>query len=307
MSVAARCALISFVAIFTSAIMSVEDGKGDIEDIGFFVPRFHRISRYVCGYHAEFCDVFNCVGENISVGGNSPYIKVLFAFLYSKQIIPEKIPWARFNYSFGGDRCRSTFIRAADELVISPHRFIEKLIVSVDFQFSRRGIAAISPTRPKSPDNKIVAFPSVGYPTTATKMNISSVAGDHRELGSINAVPRGHGPIFRGIGRYLGVGQAFANEQQLPDEQSSLQNGDAKKHQSGRRQPPRIVSDPLRFKGQIGIGFRFFFSVALLFLDLALGPLSGQYFYGQRYLIGATSIGCSWLCGLIAWGLTAGG
>ena len=107
--------------------------------------------------------------------------------------------------------------------------------MNIEMQISRRGIAAIDPTRPESPENGTLAVLSVGYPATTIEMNISPITGDHRKFGDVNTVSSGLGPIFRSIGSNLCVGQACANEQQLPDKQSSLHNGDTKKRQSKRR------------------------------------------------------------------------
>ena len=72
-------------------------------------------------------------------------------------------------------------------------------------------------------------------------------------------------------------------------------------------EPKRIVSDPLRFKGEFFVDDRFLFSFTILLVGLLLGALSGQYFYRERYLIGSALIGCGWCCGLIAWWLDFGG
>ena len=74
-----------------------------------------------------------------------------------------------------------------------------------------------------------------------------------------------------------------------------------------RREPPRVVRDPLRIKREFLIEKLFFLPFILLLLGLFFGVWRGKYFYDNRRLIGATLIGYGWLCGLLARGISAGG
>lgn len=89
--------------------------------------------------------------------------------------------------------------------------------------------------------------------------------------------------------------------------QHILYNRNSEQETSDRCEPPRIVRDPLRLKGNLLINNFFFLPFALLLLGLFLGIWSGKYFYADRRLIGAALVGCGWLCGLLAWGISAGG
>jgi hypothetical protein len=88
----------------------------------------------------------------------------------------------------------------------------------------------------------------------------------------------------------------------LPHEQAGLTNGHDKEEHRKESEPVRIISDPLRFKSEFLVNYRFFFAVTLGLLGLLFGVLSGKYFYRERYLVGAALIGCGWLCGLFALG-----
>jgi len=58
-------------------------------------------------------------------------------------------------------------------------------------------------------------------------------------------------------------------------------------------------------KGELLVDFRFLIPILLLLFGLLIGAWSGQYFYRERYLIGATLVSCGWLCGLCAWWIVA--
>jgi hypothetical protein len=97
--------------------------------------------------------------------------------------------------------------------------------------------------------------------------------------------------------------RVIPHQSQLPEEQSSLKNGDAKQQASEPRKPIRIIRDPLRFERQFFVDYRFFFALTLGFVGLLFGVWGGEYFYRERGLVGAALVGCGWLCGWIAWGL----
>jgi hypothetical protein len=100
--------------------------------------------------------------------------------------------------------------------------------------------------------------------------------------------------IISGISRYLrsfgsgsGIVQTFPHIEQLPNEKPGLQNGNAEQQNGERRQSIRIVRDPLRFKSEFFVDFRFLLALAVLLFGLLLGVLGGEYFYRERYLVGA--------------------
>jgi hypothetical protein len=87
-----------------------------------------------------------------------------------------------------------------------------------------------------------------------------SVAGDAGGIsGSYSAVSSGPGGDS-------GVLHALTHVAQLPDKQPSLQDRDAKHKQRDESQPPRIISDPLRFESELFINFRFLVLLGFLFL-----------------------------------------
>src|SRR6266550_5152626 len=109
-------------------------------------------------------------------------------------------------------------------------------------------------------------------------------------------------PISCGIGSNSRVFHALAHIAQLVEKQGGLQDGNAEKHNSEPREPVRIVRDPLRFESQLFVNYRFLLAVALGLVGLLFGIWGGENFYRERYLVGATLVGCGWLCGLFAWG-----
>jgi hypothetical protein len=116
----------------------------------------------------------------------------------------------------------------------------------------------------------------------------------------------GGGSIPSRKGGDLSVSQALSHVMQLNPEEDDLAHGRAKQGKSESRQPKRIISDPLRFESKFSIYFSLLPPVLLLVLGLGFGVLAGENFYRERRVIGAALLGCGWLCGLIAWGLTAG-
>ena len=61
-----------------------------------------------------------------------PYVKVLPAFLYSNQIIFEKISRCALDLIFRSDHCRPRFIAGGDELIIGIEGGVEKLVMDVN-------------------------------------------------------------------------------------------------------------------------------------------------------------------------------
>jgi len=80
-----------------------------------------------------------------------------------------------------------------------------------------------------------------------------------------------------------------------------LGDRDEKKENREKREPVRIVGDPLRFESELFINLRFLVLLGFLLFGLFLGGLAGKYFYCERQLLGAALVGCGWLCGLIVW------
>lgn len=72
--------------------------------------------------------------------------------------------------------------------------------------------------------------------------------------------------------------------------------------ESETRKTIRIVSDPLRLEGQLPIKDQFFFFVLFIF-GLLFGGLSGEYFYRERYFIGAALLGFGFSCAFLSWRL----
>jgi hypothetical protein len=93
-----------------------------------------------------------------------------------------------------------------------------------------------------------------------------------------------------------GLLRLAAHQTQLPNEQSRLRRGDAKQEDREQRKPIRIVRDPLRFESELFVNFRFLLALMILLVGFLLGIWGWQYFYRERYLIGAALIGCGWLC-----------
>jgi hypothetical protein len=112
----------------------------------------------------------------------------------------------------------------------------------------------------------------------------------------------GIGRILSSLGRHFSISHTLAHVAQLPEEKPSLEYGDAKQRNREGGQPIRIIRDPLRFEGKFFVDYRFLLALALLLIGLLFGVLSGEYFYRERYLIGAALVGCGWLCGLFALG-----
>jgi hypothetical protein len=72
-------------------------------------------------------------------------------------------------------------------------------------------------------------------------------------------------------------------------------------------EPKRIIRDPLRFGSKFSVYFRFFAPLSLYLVGFFFGIWSGEYFYRERNLIGATLFGCGGMCGLCAWWIGATG
>ena len=109
------------------------------------------------------------------------------------------------------------------------------------------------------------------------------------------------GGLFGGLRSNLGVFHASSHVEQLPDKQPGLRDRNAEEEHRKKSEPVRIVSDPLRLESELPVNLRFFVLLGLLLFGLLLGGLAGNYFYRERYLVGAALIGCGWLCGLIVW------
>jgi hypothetical protein len=89
---------------------------------------------------------------------------------------------------------------------------------------------------------------------------------------------------------------------ELPDEQSGLQDSYAEQRNGEGGEPIRIIRDPLRLESEFLVNYRFIPALVVLLVGLFFGVLSGQYFYRERYLVGAALVGCGWLCALLGLG-----
>ena len=100
------------------------------------------------------------------------------------------------------------------------------------------------------------------------------------------------------------------HKNQLEAEQNGLQTGHNNDTQREPRKPLRIVGDPLRLEGDLGINRRFFGVDArplcfflFFFIGLGLCFWSGGYFYNKRYLFGAALSGIGLLFAVVGWGI----
>jgi hypothetical protein len=72
-------------------------------------------------------------------------------------------------------------------------------------------------------------------------------------------------------------------------------------------EPKCVVSNSLSFDHQLSVVRSFLQPLAMLLFGLLFGVWAGEYFYRERRVIGSALLFCGWGCGLIAWGITAGG
>lgn len=295
------------VTIFISTIVLLIMREQNFHRVRIIIPLEQWIASDVAGIDTKFSDVFDGSWENIPIFSQSPDIQKLFTLTNRDQILCLDIVVARFDDAMWSEHRWSIDRLGWNKPKAVGQEGISQFILDVNVQCSCRGIPAVDPLRTQSPEGTSVSYIAMGNPTHPVVMDVSSLTSDHREFGSISAISGSMGTFLGRIGSYFSVGQAFADESQLNPEQRDLTNGGGEQRQRKSAEPERIVGDPLRLYRQLSVGLSFLPPFSLLLLGLLCGVGGGNYFYRKRYFIGTALIGCGWLCGLLAWGITAGG
>lgn len=102
-----------------------------------------------------------------------------------------------------------------------------------------------------------------------------------------------------------GVISPAAYQDQLPNKQTGLRKSYYEEAQCKEFERPRIISDPLRFKSEFLVNKRFFIAFLFFLVGFGVSAWSGKHFYDKRYFLGASLIGCGWLCALCSWWVVA--
>ncbi len=240
-----------FAALLVGTIMPCVITEGDVHDIGFFMPWRKGITSDASGINTKSGDTLWRAGKDISIPTSAPNIEHLFPLLYGDQIGTIEITPLALNFSLW--REHSKYLRMFDGRKQEGfgQRGVEKFVKHVNAQISGRRIPAVYPARADSPEDRtILASSTVRNPPTTRMVNIGPIACDHREFIGIGAFPCGSGAFFRGISRFLsrvggdlGVVQAFANENELPEKKEKLNTGNT--DQTQRKKSYGIARDPV--------------------------------------------------------------